>query len=358
LCKSFVQAHRRLGYELIEEHFDDEGYSGATLERPALQRLLSLVRSDAVDRVVVHRLDRLSRNLRHYVSLGQELRHHEVALTVVAAPELGAAALDNLLLNMMASFAEFEQDMTAARIAEARAYLKAKGRRIAGGVPFGYATDARTKQLVLVPEEAEIVTRMFELASAKVTPSRIANLADVFGWRTKNNNRWTARQILFTLSNYVYAGLVLDGFGFREGCHQGLVDKSVYHEVQNILAARRTRTPGRRNGRMPWPLRGLVVCGSCGRVLSTHTIRQSTVIYRYYRCRSTAGGREPCKGVLISAHEIETAVLNAAGLEAGLNSKEDEVALRNAIRRVVFQPGVGRIKIEFRNPDGVPEPCR
>jgi hypothetical protein len=80
------------------------------------------------------------------------------------------------------------------------------------------------------------------------------------------------------------------------------------------------------------------------------------VTYRYDRCRSTAGGREPCKGVLISAHEIETAVLKAAGLEAGLNSKEDEVALRNAIRSVVFQPGVGRrIKIEFRS-SGVPDP--
>jgi hypothetical protein len=59
---------------------------------------------------------------------------------------------------------------------------------------------------------------------------------------------------------------------------------------------------------------------------------------------------------LISAHEIETAVLKAADLEAGLNSKEDEVALRNAIRKIVFQAGVGRIKIEFRSPEGMPEP--
>jgi DNA invertase Pin-like site-specific DNA recombinase len=68
-----------------------------------------LVRSSGLDRVIVHRLDRLSRDLRHYVSLGQEFRQHEVALTVVAAPELGAAALDNLALNMMASFAEFDK---------------------------------------------------------------------------------------------------------------------------------------------------------------------------------------------------------------------------------------------------------
>src|SRR5271157_5834094 len=92
LCRSFVQAHRGLGYELIEDRFDDEGYTGATLDRPALQRLLGLLRSGGLDRLVIYRLDRLSRDLRHFVNLGQELSEHKVGLTVVAAPELGAEA--------------------------------------------------------------------------------------------------------------------------------------------------------------------------------------------------------------------------------------------------------------------------
>jgi DNA invertase Pin-like site-specific DNA recombinase len=74
-----------------------------------------------VDRLVIYRLDRLSRDLRHFVSLAQEFREHKVALTVVATPELGVAALDNLMLNVLASFAECEREMTASRIAEARA---------------------------------------------------------------------------------------------------------------------------------------------------------------------------------------------------------------------------------------------
>ena len=106
---------------------------------------------------------------------------------------------------------------------------------------------------------------------------------------------------------------------------------------------------------MPWPLRGLVSCGACGRLLSTHTIRRGSIVYRYYRCRSTAGGRDPCKGVLVSAHEIETAVLQAAGVEqTGLTSKEEEVALRNAIRQVAFEADTERIEIEFK-PGGVAE---
>jgi site-specific DNA recombinase len=205
--------------------------------------------------------------------------------------------------------------MTATRIAEARAYLKSKGRRIAGAVPFGYAAAPRTKQLVVVPEQGEIVSTMFRWAAAKVRPSTIASYANAMGWRTGTGNPWTARQVLFTLTNYVYAGLVVDGYGFRDGCHEALIERSVYQEVQNILALRRTRVPGRASEHLPWLLLGLVYCGKCQRLLSTHTRRRGSLIYRYYRCRSTAGGLEPCKGVLVSAGVIETAVLSAVGLE-------------------------------------------
>lgn len=348
-CCAFVQSQAGAGWVLVEDRFDDEGYSGATLGRPALERLLGVVRSGGVDRVVVYRLDRLSRSLRHFVQLSEELRSHNVALTIVSAPMLGAAALDNMMLNVMASFAEFEREMTATRMAEAREYLKLHGRRVAGAVPFGYSAAPRTKQLVVVSEEAEIVSRIFQWAAAKMTPSTIVALANTQGWRTKNNNRWTPRQVQYTLTNYVYAGLVLDGYGFRKGCHEGLITKEIYDQFQALLAERRSRKPGRAKAAIPWPLLGLVCCGSCGRPLSTHTIRRGSVIYRYYQCRSTAGGREPCKGVLVRAHEIESAVLEAAGLEqSGLTSKEEEAAFQSAIRQVVFEADTRRIQIEFR----------
>ena len=130
MCRSFVQAHRGLGYELIEDRFDDEGYTGATLDRPALQRLLGLLRSGGLDRLVIYRLDRLSRDLRHFVNLGQELREHKVGLTVVAAPELGVAALDNLMLNVLASFAEFEREILRERTRAGLAHARENGKRL------------------------------------------------------------------------------------------------------------------------------------------------------------------------------------------------------------------------------------
>jgi len=86
--------------------------------------------------------------------------------------------------------------------------------------------------LVVVPEEAEVVSRMFEWAVAKMPPSTIATVANAQGWRTKNNNRWTPRRVNFTLTNYVYAGLVPDGYGFRMGCHKGLITRTWIFRVE------------------------------------------------------------------------------------------------------------------------------
>lgn len=340
-----------MGYVIVEERFDDEGYSGTTLDRPALHRLLGVIRSGGIEQVVIHRLDRLSRNLRHFTTLFEELRDHNVTLVVVTAPGLGAAALDKLMLNVLASFAEFERDLAASRIAEARAHLKAHGRRIAGAIPFGYAADLHTKQLVVCDEEAQAVVRMFQWAVAGVTPSVIASYANALRWITGGANPWTARQVLSILGNHVYAGLVVHGFGFREGCHPALIDREVYHKVQNLISARRTRVPGaqRTGTKIIWILRGLLHCGNCGRLMSTHTARCGPVIRCYYRCRSTAGGREACKAVMISAYEIETVVLSEIGAGPGLSTQEQDSVVREAVQSVLYDAASGRVKIDLVN---------
>jgi site-specific DNA recombinase len=337
---------------LIAERFDDEGHSGTTLERPAFQRLLDLIRSGGIDRLVIYRLDRLSRNLRHFITLFEELLDHGVSLDVVTSPELGVAALDKLMLSVLASFAEFERDLAASRIAEGRAHLKAHGRRIAGAIPFGYAADRHTKQLVVCDEEADAVARMFRWAEAGVAPSVIAGYANALRWITGGGNPWTARQVLAILGNHVYAGLVMHGSRLREGCHAALIDREVYDRVQNVIAGRRTHVAGKRasGAGIMWILRGLLRCGGCGRLMSTHTVRSGPVIHGYYRCRSTAGGREACKGVMISAYEIETAVLSEIGGGPKLTSKEQQAAVREAVRAAVYDAPSGNVKIELVAP--------
>jgi site-specific DNA recombinase len=197
--------------------------------------LLSVIRSGGIEQLVIHRLDRLSRNLRYFVTLFEELRDHNVTLEIVTAQGLGEAALDKFMLSILASFAEFERDLAASRIAEARAHLKAHGRRVAGAVPFGYEADRHTKQLVVCDEEADAVVRMFRWAESGVTPSVIASYANGLRWITGGGKPWTARQVLAILGNHVYAGLVMHGSRLREGCHKALIDREVYDSVQNVI---------------------------------------------------------------------------------------------------------------------------
>jgi DNA invertase Pin-like site-specific DNA recombinase len=112
MCWRFAKAR---GFRVSRESFDDEGISGATLERPALQRPLSAVRTGSVAAVIVHRLDRLSRRVRDCAALLEEFKAHNVRLYNAAMPELSNGAADTLMLNIQSAFAEFERDMIASR---------------------------------------------------------------------------------------------------------------------------------------------------------------------------------------------------------------------------------------------------
>jgi len=303
-----------------------------------LQHLLVRIRDHQVDQVIVHRLDRLARSLLGCVSLVEELRRHDVRLVIVTAPELGCAAQDNLVFNILASFAQFEREMIASRIADARAQLKARGRRIAGAVPYGYDADPQTKQLVINQSESKTVKWMFDAAAGGQLPAAIADAANRRGGRTKmtvrrrtanqrGGNLWTARQVVATLSNPVYLGSFRDGADVRIGHHEPIVGPDLFAAAEAQLQSRRTRAPGRRF-EIAWPLKGRIQCAACGRPMSPHTIRHGNCVYRYYRCRSTAGGRPPC-GRQVSAHAIEIAIQQNLWLSGGvcveLNQIRDHV---------------------------------
>jgi site-specific DNA recombinase len=148
-CESFIKEHAGRGWRWVEEDFNDEGWSGATLDRPALQRLLAKMRNGEIDRLLIYRLDRLSRSVIDSVQLLNELRERRIELVIVTSPEIGSTAQDSLILNILSAFAEFESDLIAKRIADARAALKRKGRRVGGALPLGYDADLLTKQLLI-----------------------------------------------------------------------------------------------------------------------------------------------------------------------------------------------------------------
>ena len=272
-------------FEVLDERFDDHGRSGADLDRPALQRLLTLVRGRKVRAVVVHRLDRLSRRVADCASLMAEFKDLGVRLLVAAAPELADSASHTLLLNLMSCFAEFEREMIVSRIAEKRASLIARKRRIAGRTPFGYSADC-AKQLVPVPEEATIVRELFEFVSAGMLPCEIEKIAAERGWRTRTGRSWTARQVLDTVSNPVYTGHFRVPGGTRPGVHSAIVSQGLFERCARITASRRTTPNGPRRRTVWTSLQGKVRCARCGQLMSIHVNHRGSVRY----LSSVAGG--------------------------------------------------------------------
>ncbi|MCC5785415.1 MAG: recombinase family protein [Phycisphaerales bacterium] len=180
-CMDFAAAEARTGARWIGDRFDDEAVSGRTLDRPALNRLRDRVREGEIDAVYAVAMDRLSRTLRDVVLLFDEMESAGVAVRLVHQPELSPGPENRLLRHILASFAEFEREMIAARIAETRAYLKRHGRRLAGPPPYGYDADPETKQLVPNRAEARRVRATFRRAEREQSPGEIAAAIDAMG---------------------------------------------------------------------------------------------------------------------------------------------------------------------------------
>ena len=314
---------RQSGQRLLfrkSHHFKDEGYSGSTLDRPEMRRLRKVIALGGLDRVYAVAFDRLSRNMLDAVLLLDEFDKAGVELRLVHQPDLDSTPHNRLLRHTLAAFAEFERGMIASRVAETRAYLKKHGRRLAGKVPYGYDADPATKQLVRNRSEALRVRAIFRRAADGQTPSEIAKRIDHLGWRTKQwtsrrtgkimgGGRWTARQIISLLRNPVYLGQFAEGQATRPGCHEAIVTPELCDAARKQLDSRRSADAPKRHTH-EFPLRGKIICPKCKRPLSSYMITktlgpQAKRVLCYYRCRSTAGGRPPCKESSYPAWEVE-----------------------------------------------------
>lgn len=299
----------------VTRPFIDESESSDTLDRPAMKELLAGVKSKTITRLVVDRLDRLTRRLVDLLVLLELFADYQIEVVVVNDPSFSNSATSRLMTHIVGAASEFQLDITRERMADARAALKRKGKRVAGRVPFGYQADPNTKALLPDAEQSVVVRDFFKLAAEGSRPSELATLANLQGWKNHAGEvgRWTARGITKLLSNPIYTGRIHNGTETLPGEHDSIVDQEMFDEVQRQIASRQTRSfeAGERTTqpeRDAPPLRGILICGQCDRAMSTSISHNGSIRYPYYRCRSTAGGRPPCVGVNVHCGEIESLV--------------------------------------------------
>lgn len=378
-CQSQIDMCRELAASRdwsITQVYSDEGHSSETLDRPQMSRLIASIETGDVRRLVVYSLDRLTRRMLHFQELLKLFERHSVTLAVVNDPSFSDNATGRLMANIIAAANEFQLDLTKERMADMRAAYKRDGKRVAGRVPFGYQTDPATKQLVVNEEQACRVHDFFALAAGGSRPSDLAGLANLQRWPDQKGEtgKWTARRILKLLNNRVYIGEIRNGGSTLPGAHQAIVSITVFNEVQNLLASRRTsETKPRKktdlSSRVHSYLSGKLICGQCNRPMSTSISHRGPVRYIYYRCRSDSGGKPRCPGVNIGAYWLEQFIASAiADIDdpksaipiamreqwCQLDERQRQKRLPQTILRVIYTHSTGQVTIEIK-PEAVAE---
>ena len=158
-CEAYIKSQAHEGWRLLPTHYDDGAFSGASLDRPALQKLLTEVRAGRIDIIVVYKVDRLTRSLADFAKLVELFDQHSVSFVSVTQSFNTTNSMGRLTLNVLLSFAQFEREVIGERVRDKIAASKKKGIWVGGSVPMGYA--AVNKKLVVVVDEAETVRLIF-----------------------------------------------------------------------------------------------------------------------------------------------------------------------------------------------------
>jgi site-specific DNA recombinase len=322
-CEAFIRSQP--GWELIPEAYDDGGFTGANIDRPAFTRLLADVDAGKVDIVVVYKVDRLSRSLLDFAKLMDRFTKAKAAFVSVTQNFSTADAMGRLTLNVLMSFAEFEREMIAERTRDKIAASRKRGKWTGGPVPLGFVV--RDGKLAIDEHEALAVREIFatylehrsivRIIATLTERGRATKLHESRTGKVRPRRAWTKDAVLRVLRNPLYAGLVQSGGALFPGEHEPIVAEDDFRRVQAVLGQRTDGRPARL-GVPGYLLRGLLRCGACGGTMSPASTRRADREYRYYRClkrekegafKSGADGSSGCDARPMPAKGIEDFVI-------------------------------------------------
>ena len=334
-CAAFILSQKHEGWSVVPTLYDDGGYSGGTLDRPALQRLLSDIADAKVDVVVVYKIDRLTRSLFDFAKIVEAFDARGVSFVSITQQFNTTTSMGRLTLNVLLSFAQFEREVAGERIRDKIAASKKKGMWMGGLPPLGY--DVQDRKLLVNEEEAKTVLHIFrryvELRSVRALKVEL----DVAGIRSKHRtfadgtnyggHKLSRGALYLMLQNRIYRGETTHKGNAYPGEHKAIVDKPLWDKVQAVLAENRVDRATGSDAKYPSLLAGLVFDDSGERLTPTHAVKKGTR-YRYYVSKSliTGTANDHSQGRRVPAGNLESLVI--ARLRAFI---VDEGALLSAI---------------------------
>jgi len=232
-CEAYIKSQMHEGWILIEKEYNDGGYSGGTMNRPAFQELLSDIKEDKIDIVVVYKVDRLTRSLMDFSKIVEVFDKHKTSFVSITQQFNTTTSMGRLTLNMLLSFAQFEREVTGERIRDKIAASKKKGMWMGGIPPLGYKRE--NKKLVVEEHESLKVKLIFEkYLELKSVPKLMEWLRNE-NIRTRSDKEFYKGELYHMLSNKVYIGKIVHKDNVYEGEQDGIIDDITFERVQKLL---------------------------------------------------------------------------------------------------------------------------
>jgi site-specific DNA recombinase len=328
-CQAYIASQKHENWRALNTHYDDGGYSGGSMERPALQQLLADIDTGKIDTVVVYKVDRLTRSLADFAKIIERFDARQVSFVSVTQQFNTTTSMGRLTLNVLLSFAQFEREVTGERIRDKIAASKRKGMWMGGTLPVGY--DLCDRKLMVNVQEAAQVKKIFELYLELGCVSKLKERLSREGFKSKirtssagqkSGGKGYARGALYCLlQNPIYIGKIRHRDAVYEGEHEAIISQQLWERVQERLKTNGVTRRAAGNAKSPSLLVGLLYDAQGNRFTPFHTDRRGRR-YRYYVSQAAVQNKsdDASAATRLPARDIEEiicsrlqAVLSAPG---------------------------------------------
>jgi len=321
---NYIQSQKHEGWLALPETYDDGGFTGANLDRPGLQKLLTDIKSQKINCVVVYKVDRLSRSLLDFAHLLEFFEKYNVTFASVTQHFNTNTSMGRLTLNILLSFAQFEREIISERTKDKLSAARKRGQWTGGYIPLGYRLEkeGKKKLLVIEPEGAKVVKEIFDLYLNGNSTLKISQIFNEKGYRTskftcKNGKviggvKFSVAKIQWMLRYVGYMGKVEYNGQVYDGEHEALIDEETFKKTQALLDQNHRERKVLKNTDCTGLLSHLLHCKACDAyMVHTYTIKHGTHKYRYYTCTNAQKyGHGSCPTRSVNSKAIEDAVIN------------------------------------------------
>ena len=330
-CESYIASQKHEGWHIVKKHYDDGGFSGGTMDRPALKQLLEDIETGKVNVVVVYKVDRLTRSLADFAKIIEQFDKQSVSFVSVTQQFNTTSSMGRLTLNVLLSFAQFEREVTSERIRDKIAASKKKGMWMGGCVPLGY--DLKDRKLLINAKEARtlqyIYRRYLELGCVRLLKADLDRQGIHSKIRGQKGGCSLSRGTLYKmLSNPIFIGQIRHKGTCHPGQHKAIIDQELWEQVQQHMARNSEEHKTRSRNTVSCPLTNKLFDVSGERLIPVHVNKKGRR-YRYYISQSLRADPKDASpnGWRLPGQEFEQVIRHAA-LEIIL----DDVAITAALQ--------------------------